>query len=964
MNKIPSLMQHLSGRFGRAIGAFRAALVSCAALLASTAVHAEILNIRAMEIAGEATVTATPWDIGHKDALFNRNFDDVYRTNGSNPANNPAIVTVEFDEAVTSGASRFVVFASPHLVTLEAADSVSDLDSKTGSYVEIFRDFRSEDGALGWIEWNDAPVTRKVFRWSLERIERDDYVHIREIELQTAEPIETLESGGQTIMINTVELDPGELDLPVGNSRQVTALGSLSFGPVTYDVSEALNWSSSNTAAVQVSQDGNVTAVGPGEAVVTASFGQVSASLPVVTRTPRAADLNAGFIHRTPEYERFRVDFTSDQVIQDGFETQKKWPAPGEMVTYTAHVFNRGDMAAYDVPYVWRFDGVVVDSGEIAVMEPGVRHMLTYQAPWPADTVQTVDINTGVHSFDPIQYERAVGNHTVEIELDPHNAIPEFSEINNSVLDYINAAQFHFYMEQHTYDNFIRRPNFLETYSPEDWAQMQLEALARKMWVSGGRQRVRLSMLEVVPDGTLNPGGTHEPIGVITWTTDGVWGFDWPVDYLEAFIKRTDQALVHELAHQLGVIDIYQYDVAIGNMHITHPVTAQRVEDTALMPRVSPWNVYYGMEQYLYKNGQVTIDWTDRGAMAITGARYFGPGTIAGLNRNIGLRRGFYGDYLGAIPQGDISLRLVNADGSAVANADLRIFQRDVIGIVPDNPKFIGTTDASGRWTFPNVTEPGWQGGLAVDTPWSFKRTNGVYLKGPEPVGGNAVLVIEARFQYGGQEQTEYHFLEVDRVNLLFEQGFTEDAEVDFVTHVSRTENNSFPLITFNTSDTITMTEGEQQRVIVTATDADGDPVTLEATPIANSVVLTQPGRLGFELNPDALQVNVHDGQIDYATVVITASDGKATVARQLRFAIHDDEGVAVYSPVVPEPKACPGDVALPAGQPDAGDVNAYLQMLLSGDVYADFMPPFGQFDFMDTADFLESTGDFCDPTP
>ncbi|USN98661.1 MAG: hypothetical protein H6810_10910 [Phycisphaeraceae bacterium] len=930
-------------------------VLALAASIVSAPAGAEIIPIRQMEIDGQATITASPWDIGHKDALCDGDYDNVYRS-----ANiNPAIVTVEFNQPVASGACRGRIFASPCLITLEAADSLADLDSKTGSYTLIFEDLRAENEQVFWIEWNNTPITRRVFRWEVYRLEYDNYVHIRELELQTVEPVEVVVIGGDLVRLNTLEFQPADLDGAVGDSRQVTALGSLSYGPDVYDVSELMTWTSDDPGVATVAPGGLVTFQGPGETIIHATRGVLAGEVPVSSRAPRPVDLDVGFINRQPEYNRFRVAFNGDQTIQPGLENEKKWPDPGEMVTYTANVFNRGDVTATDVPYVWRFDGEIVGGGRIPLMLPNERYTLSYQAPWPADTVQTVDIDPGVQEFAPIQYERAVGDHTIEFQLDPYNKVDEYSELNNSVLDYINALQFHLWIDETTYAEFLKRPNFIETYSPEDWAQLQVEALQRKIWISGGRQRLRMSNLQVVPDGTLDPGGTHEPYGEPTLWADSRWGFDWPVSYLESFIKRTDQALVHELGHQLGFIDIYSYDVAIENMDILHPNTGLPVADTALMPRVSPWNVYYGMERYLYKNGQAIIDWTDRGAMANTGARYFGPGTIAGLNRNLGLRRGFYGDFLLAIPP-TVSIRLVNADGSPVPDAVLRVFQRELDATVPNTAKFTGRTDAQGLWTFPDVTRPEWHGGLSVDTPWSWVDSGGTYFRGPDPVGRNAPLVLEFRFRdENNQIVTEYHFLEVDRVNIAFDEGQTDEVTVDIVTHRSRAEGNTLPEIHFSDGSIFTILEGDELRFTVSATDADGDDVSLKATPIANSSFDPQTGEFVFA--PDALQVNEHEGSVDYASVVFTASDGKATVAAQVLFEVLDDPSSAVYREVVPEPGGCAGDFAPAYGELDFFDMIGFLREYDAGNAIADTALPAGALNQADVLTVLLAVEAGCD---
>lgn len=924
-------------------------LILVVALMLASTVRADIIYIRDLELAGQATVTASAWDIGHKDALFDRDWNNIYRS----ASINPAIITVEFTQQRAVGAMRALVAASPHNITIEAANTLADLDAQTGTWVRVLNAHRVEDSVMGWAEWNDAPVTRRVWRFIVQRLERDDFVHIRELELQSPEPTEEVVINGQTVRINTIELSPtGTREIPIGNTIQYTAEASLSYGPVRYDVTSIAGWSPTNQNVATVA-GGLATAVGVGSTGILAQIGVVQAQTTLNVRAVRPVDLNVGFIHRSPEYERFRINFNGDQRIQTQYLNQQKWPAPGELVTWTGHVFNKGDVPAYDVPFEWRFNGVLVNTGVIPVMQPGERMLLTYQRPWPADAVQTVDINPGAEVYQAPKYQRAIGNHTIELTLDPENTVEESSLLNNTRKDYINAIQFHFYIDQHTYDDFSIRPNFIETYSPEDWAQLQMLALQRKLWISGGRQRFRLAMLEVVPDGTLDPGGTHEPIGNVTWTTDGVWGFDWPVWYIQAFIKKVDHALVHELAHQIGLIDIYNYDVATQNMLIRH--NGQLVAGTALMPLVSPWNVAYGNERYFYHNGVARIDATGRGAMANTGARFFSRGSVAGMNRNLGLRRGFYGDYLGAIPQGPISIKLRNFDGSPVANAALRIFQRDRNGVVPNTPKFSGTTNAQGQWTFPNVTLPGWNGGMNVNNPWSSRENNNTF-NAPDPVGRNALLVLEAVWTEGVQQVVEYHFLEVDDVNIAFAAGQQDQYTFDIMTHRSR-QSNALPTLSFTSGDTVTVAEGGMFSMRVLASDANGDPITLRATPIENGTFNPEDGR--FVFNPDSLQVTNANGYSEPHHVLFTADDGKFRTTRTLVIHVPDTLGFAMLHTVVPdEPLPCLADINAD-GILDFFDVQAFLHAYSTQNPVADFNGD-GILDFFDVQMYLNAYSAGC----
>ena len=301
---------------------------------------AEILNIRQMELNGLATVTASRWDIGHKDHLFDQNWDSLYRS----AAINPAIVTVEFVNPQISGAARAKFSADIHEWTLEAADSLADLDNQTGSYIHIFGPARVSGTGIHWQEWNRTPVTRRFYRYTVQRITGDNYVHIYELELQTPEPETTVNISGQNVRINVIEIDPRETQLPLGRTLQYYAEASLCYGPNRYDVTDLAAWSSDDPAVAVVSATGLAVATGVGATVVHADIGVVRGDAQLSVRGVRPADLNVGFIHRTPEYNRFMVSFDGDQHIMPGYENEQKWPDPGELVRYTAHIFNKGDV--------------------------------------------------------------------------------------------------------------------------------------------------------------------------------------------------------------------------------------------------------------------------------------------------------------------------------------------------------------------------------------------------------------------------------------------------------------------------------------------------------------------------------------------------------------------------------------------------------------------------------------------
>jgi len=834
-----------------------------AAAACSAPAPGEIIDVREMELAGQATVTAPSPDMGSKDALFDQNWVNLYRTDS---VTNPVAITVEFTTPQTTGAARgLFTHTTWYQWTLEAADTVSDLDSQSGTYIKIFGPNQVPSGEISWEEWNDTPVTRTVYRFTVYRMYGDNHNHIRELELQTPEPIEEVLIGGDLVRINVIEVSPDDTELPVGFDQQYEAEASLSYGPDRYDVTTIASWNSDNPGVATVTSTGYVTAQGIGATAINADLGVVHGEAALSVRAARPADLDVPFIHRTPEYNRFKVSFTGDQHIMPGYETEKKWPDPGELVTYTAHVFNKGDATVADITYRWYFDDVLVEEGTIPSLAGLTQTTQSWSSEWPADTVQTVSIPPGAQTLHPKQLERAIGDHRIRFELDPDDEIAEGCEVNNVAEDYINAITFWLFIDETTYKYMNKHKSFLESYSAEDWCRMQLIGFERRIRMGGCPQRMRLDMVAIYPDGGLSAGGTHEPVGSETRQADGRWGFqigEWPESKVIKFSKIVENPLTHEWGHQIGLIDIYQYDIATGNCLITHG--GSPVAGTALMPTVSPWNVFYG-NILVFHDGttSVTPDSTPRALMADVSRRYIGAGSAAGMNRNLGLRRGFFGDYLGAIQQGDIVLRVRHHDGTPVPTCDLRVFQRDGTNAqVPDNPKFSGTTNAQGEWTFPATTLPGWEGGMAVNNPWSWKRDSTVY-DCPASWGGNAPLIVELEFD----GTTEYHFVEVDELNVAMGQGVVNDYTIELVTYASRMPN-ALPVISFNGAS---------------SSQATG----------------------AFTFQPDSLQVNRSATHTESMYVDFRADDTKFRAVKRMWFYVSDDPNIAYVN----EPHDVPGDV-------------------------------------------------------
>jgi hypothetical protein len=269
-------------------------------------------------------------------------------------------------------------------------------------------------------------------------------------------------------------------------------------------------------------------------------------------------DLNARFIMQLPRYDY-------DDPVQNSH-------APGDAVTFVAHVANRGSQPTGPFAYAWTLDGLPAGSGTAPNLEPGQAATLELVWTWQS------------------------GSHVVGLALDPANAIPEVSEANNQIEDRTNGLAVGLWVEQSVYDWFNANQIYLGlgSVSWDDWAQRQMrvwnqmfaEAIT-PLTPQGILDRVRLDKVVVVPDGALPPCATNFP-APDDKTVDLEWGF--PSEevgvpsghvcgafnfYLEnPEAANVEYSLMHELSHARYLIDLYGLNVYVNAVRLAAPASS------------------------------------------------------------------------------------------------------------------------------------------------------------------------------------------------------------------------------------------------------------------------------------------------------------------------------------------------------------------------------------------------------
>lgn len=473
----------------------------------------------------------------------------------------------------------------------------------------------------------------------------------------------------------------------------------------------------------------------------------------------RGADLSVISIERTPEYERYDnrgdayvrnvVDGHESGVMMNpgGAETQK-WPKDGEDVTYTAIVKNVGTERAEGFSYEWYVTDDIKQKGDHAAsVEPGATVRFTLNTKFKNDHID--------HRTQPIGFlirpknDVFAGNDYLEIQA--------------------NALNLGIWVDEAFYELFSKDVNGAGTRSFEDWIQWQFriwnDVLLKHSRFSvapdGCRERIRIGRITIVPNGTLK-GGAHIPNDTPTLIYDGEWGFDGSFGdvqgYIDAVRRVADRALIHEMSHQIGLIDLYQMNVdpSLPNGELGK-VKLLWNDSVLTRGKFDPFPGLMGGGDTRNESqvpSQVPIPQRD-----VEGVMFRSPlfeptdlyalTDVAALNANLGYRRGFYGEFLYSMPP----LVLVTASdmgGNPITVGTLSFYQMKN-GIIPNDPPAFQLEITGGSVILPRRP-------TGLDEP--FRTLTGHTLS-PNPfgridvVGTNGVFLVRLD-TYG---QTEWAWL-------------------------------------------------------------------------------------------------------------------------------------------------------------------------------------------------------------
>lgn len=483
---------------------------------------------------------------------------------------------------------------------------------------------------------------------------------------------------------------------------------------------------------------------------------------PILTPTPsprkftpvvEGVDLDVIFIERTPRYSMYQVCYDPSGFNPSlcGNQDQQRWPQKGETVTFRAHVLNKGTKNTGIFGYEWFIDGIEVESETHPGLAPGEEGLVEY--PWVWD--------------HEVEGERLLGEHKIEFEVDPDNQVAEASENNNSLVERTDALNFRIFFSEEQYDALNAVVNRIGSFSAEDWIQDQFEAMRDRfkkadypLTPNGIREVIRIDKIVVTPNDQLRHLMEADPD---KGRIDGAWQFYCPPGeivecqgqkyncdtepaghagcYAQLFQVETDWGLIHELAHQLGIIDLYRMNTA----NVPDPVNGNEVNGESR-----------GFDYPGLMGGGDTRPHQDD--------TFYSSHTAYAFNLHKGFRRGFYGDYLFDLPSRNF-LEIKDREGNPVAGAKIEVFQKDEEEIIRFPPKFTGTTNPAGIFELPNQ-----------DAGWGPTKTGHILRSNPfgpvNVVGTQGLFLIKV----DTGAEIDYLFLDQTLFNLAYWSGNKESA--------------------------------------------------------------------------------------------------------------------------------------------------------------------------------------------
>lgn len=446
-------------------------------------------------------------------------------------------------------------------------------------------------------------------------------------------------------------------------------------------------------------------------------------------RTPfDETDLQVTCVARTPRYPRFNVTYTYHDIVEPsgygpyqfsaatglgGGQTPatQRWPGVGNPVTWTATVRNRGsNVWTGSLAATWRVDGVIVGSPSQPVnLQPGQTATFALVRTWDD---QLHDIR-----FDVEVNDARDGNDRLTVQTK-----------SAAFLSYIDRTRMEEFREETPAYSGATTDDFV------DWLNQHMLRFNQLIQAASVSKRVHFDVLEVIDDDLPDPSVDLQPFAVFPFRYhlgEGSLRLSGFYDSSEDL----DYGLLHEMGHQLGLIDLYRLNVSPGQNQVS--------------------GLGYSTSECLM-NGC---------------SHFLSTSSADAMTHWLHTAHGYFGQYLYAIPA-QVRMRFLGQDGEPLENAQITVYQkaeRSGIGdVITPQVKAAGTTDGAGIYTLPNVAintnlvPPTFAGDTLRANPFGYVAV----------IGGNGVL----HFKIEHEKAVDYAWLDITETNAAYRSGQTSQA--------------------------------------------------------------------------------------------------------------------------------------------------------------------------------------------
>ncbi|MBI2075950.1 MAG: hypothetical protein HYT72_01740 [Candidatus Aenigmarchaeota archaeon] len=474
-----------------------------------------------------------------------------------------------------------------------------------------------------------------------------------------------------------------------------------------------------------------------------------------VTAPVIGGDLDVAYIERTPKYPRYRVTYFADRRMCEpentnyypysedrgpqlcpGESGKKRWPDGGETVTFTAYIKNNDNIATGAFGFKWFIDGTEVKSSSHTSIGTGQTENEIFQWTWPSD----------------------LNDHKVKFVADPSNIIAEKFETNNQIEDFTNALYFFIAINNAAYNSLKSQVGNSKPSPPEDWIRNQINRMSSLFSSNGVLERLRIDKI-VISDSDFSTSEKYNADG--TWfinsdyrTTSGYYDSTEDIDY----------GLLHELIHQLGIIDLYQ---------MNSDTQYDKLQDKKYNRVGAGCGTEYGWPNvwdcYSIASAQPSIG----NDLANNVAHQIGSHTGNALNKNLHKRRGYFGEYLFDTPS-TIKVKFLKSSGQPLDSATIKVYQSGMDRIIdPTKLKQSLTADVNGMITLEPVTGS-WASPTTTETGHQLKSNPFGLIS---VVGQNGLFLFEIE-----KNGFDYKWLPLALANVEYWKGSTTEATFTITT--------------------------------------------------------------------------------------------------------------------------------------------------------------------------------------